>query len=272
MSFFFFYSTKLVPKPISIFRRCSEAQNTDAANRSKIRSTNKAILADECREYMRRLYETNDELLPLLLPVLRYASTNLEYPVDIFFSDVVPVIPSTARPANKLRDQVVEHPQTTVYKNILNANATLRAVIMCMKLDDGTFDDTTVDPNVVSNSRQIYTQSEGDEAYEKMYNAWQELQSMVDQTWDTNMGREKVGIGLKQTIEKKEGIIRMHMMGKRVNYACRTVITPDPYINVDEIGIPDKFAKKLSYPVPVTAWNIADLRQMVMNGPDVHPG
>lgn len=179
---------------------CSEAQNTDVANRSKIRSTNKAILADECREYLRRLYEINEELLPLLLPVLKYASSNLEYPVDVFFTDVVPVIPSTARPANKLRDQVVEHPQTTVYKNILNANSTLRAIIMCMKLDDGTFDDTTIDPNIVSNSRMIYKQSEGDESYEKMYNAWQELQSMVDQTWDTNMGREKTGIGLKQVI------------------------------------------------------------------------
>ena len=29
------------------------------------------------------------------------------------------------------------------------------------------------------------------------------------------------------------------MMGKRVNYACRSVISPDPYMNVNEIGIPE---------------------------------
>lgn len=75
-----------------------------------------------------------------------------------------------------------------------------------------------------------------------------------------------------QTIEQKDGIIRMHMMGKRVNFACRTVITPDPYIDVDEIGIPDVFAKRLSYPVPVTSWNASNLRKLVMNGPDVYPG
>lgn len=241
-------------------------------NRSKIKSTNKAILADECRGYLRRVYEVNKDVLPLLFPVLHFGSTNLECPVDIFFTDVVPVISSVVRPANKLRDQVVEHPQTTVYKNIINANSSLRAIILCMKLNDGTVDDSSLDQNVVLNSRTVYKQAVGAEPYEKMLNAWQELQSMVDQTWDTSMGRERVGIGLKQTIEKKSGVIRMHMMGKRVNFACRTVITPDPYINVDEIGIPDKFARRLSYPVPVTAWNVTDLRQMVMNGPDVHPG
>lgn len=75
-----------------------------------------------------------------------------------------------------------------------------------------------------------------------------------------------------QIIEKKEGIIRMHMLGKRVNHAGRTVITPDPYINVDEIGIPEVFAKQLTYPVPVTEWNVEELRKYVINGPNVHPG
>ena len=41
-----------------------------------------------------------------------------------------------------------------------------------------------------------------------------------------------------QILEKKEGLFRMNMMGKRVDYAARSVISPDPYINMDEIGIP----------------------------------
>jgi DNA-directed RNA polymerase I subunit RPA1 len=40
----------------------------------------------------------------------------------------------------------------------------------------------------------------------------------------------------------------MNMMGKRVNYACRSVISPDPYIAVNEIGIPPYFATRLTYP------------------------
>lgn len=62
------------------------------------------------------------------------------------------------------------------------------------------------------------------------------------------------------------------MMGKRVNYAARSVITPDPNLNVDEIGVPEAFAKSLTYPVPVTTWNVQMLRKMIENGPNVHPG
>ena len=43
----------------------------------------------------------------------------------------------------------------------------------------------------------------------------------------------------QQILEKKEGLFRKHMMGKRVDYACRSVISPDPYLSVDEIGIPE---------------------------------
>jgi DNA-directed RNA polymerase I subunit RPA1 len=61
-------------------------------------------------------------------------------------------------------------------------------------------------------------------------------------------------------------------MGKRVNFACRSVISPDPYIETNEIGIPPVFAKKLTYPEPVTALNVAKLRQCVINGPFIWPG
>lgn len=39
-------------------------------------------------------------------------------------------------------------------------------------------------------------------------------------------------------LEKKDGLFRKHMMGKRVDYAARSVICPDMYINTNEIGIP----------------------------------
>ena len=64
----------------------------------------------------------------------------------------------------------------------------------------------------------------------------------------------------------------MNMMGKRVNFAARTVITPDPNLSIDEIGLPEVFAKKLTYRTPVTPWNVKELMSAVINGPDVHPG
>lgn len=75
-----------------------------------------------------------------------------------------------------------------------------------------------------------------------------------------------------QVLEKKEGIFRKHMMGKRVNYACRSVISPDPYIGTTEIGIPLRFAKELTYPQPVADWNVEVLRELVENGTDIYPG
>ena len=64
----------------------------------------------------------------------------------------------------------------------------------------------------------------------------------------------------------------MHMMGKRVNYAARSVISPDPCINTNQIGVPAVFAQKLTYPQPVTPWNVHELRQCVINGPNTYPG
>jgi DNA-directed RNA polymerase I subunit RPA1 len=108
---------------------------------------------------------------------------------------------------------------------------------------------------------------------EKLNGAWEVLQSDVDALVDSSHLRNlSGGNGLKQIIEKKSGIIRMHMMGKRVNFAARSVITPDPNLNIDEIGIPEAFAKHLTYPVPVTTWNVEELRKMIKNGPTQHPG
>ena len=60
--------------------------------------------------------------------------------------------------------------------------------------------------------------------------------------------------------------------GKRVNYAARSVISPDVNIEPNEIGVPPVFARKLTYPEPVIPANLEKLRQAVINGPDHYPG
>lgn len=62
------------------------------------------------------------------------------------------------------------------------------------------------------------------------------------------------------------------MMGKRVDFACRSVISPDPYVGTNEIGIPLVFAKKLTYPVPVSLSNVEEMRKLVVRGPKNYPG
>ncbi|CAI9265126.1 unnamed protein product [Lactuca saligna] len=73
--------------------------------------------------------------------------------------------------------------------------------------------------------------------------------------------------GICQLLEKKEGIFRQKMMGKRVNYACRSVISPNPYLAVNEIGVPPYF-----FPKRVTPWNVVKLRDSIINDSDIHPG
>ncbi|XP_017866097.1 PREDICTED: DNA-directed RNA polymerase I subunit RPA1 [Drosophila arizonae] len=230
---------------------------------------NKVIFADECRRYLRKIYENYPEFLKLLVPVLNLnsseSSPSEDYsPVDIFFMDTIPVTPPRARPMNVINDMMKGNPQTDIYVNIIENNHVLNVILKFMKGQQDKLNDA---------ARAAYQNMRGASGHEKLYNAWLSLQSSVDVLLDVNMSRDiKSAEGLKQVLEKKEGLIRKHMMGKRVNYAARTVITPDPNIDVDEIGIPDIFARKLSYPVPVTEWNVIELRKMVMNGPDVHPG
>jgi len=61
-------------------------------------------------------------------------------------------------------------------------------------------------------------------------------------------------------------------MGKRVDFSARTVITPDPNLRLDELGVPYKVAQGLTVPESVTAQNIDKLRLLVNNGPSLWPG
>lgn len=56
-------------------------------------------------------------------------------------------------------------------------------------------------------------------------------------------------------------------MGKRVDFSARTVITPDPNLDLDQLGVPLKVAMGLTVPETVTAHNIDILRHLVENGP-----
>ena len=223
------------------------------------------LMPDQSKEYLRKLWENEQEILKVIFPCLSYLV--MENPTDVFFFEVVPVLPPVARPVNRLNGQIIEHPQTQVYRSIIMNCLTLRNIIQAIQ--DG---DTNQLPDV---GKSVYSNTRGNTAIEKLHNSWQDLQANVDHLIDRDMSKTTESAscqGLKQIIEKKQGVIRQNMMGKRVNYAARSVITPDPNLNIDEIGIPEDFATTLTYPVPVTPWNVAELRQLILNGPDVHPG
>lgn len=77
---------------------------------------------------------------------------------------------------------------------------------------------------------------------------------------------------IRARLKGKEGRLRGNLMGKRVDFSARTVITGDPNLSLDEVGVPRSIARTLTYPETVTPYNIQKLHQLVKNGPNEHPG
>jgi DNA-directed RNA polymerase subunit A' len=77
---------------------------------------------------------------------------------------------------------------------------------------------------------------------------------------------------LTQRLKGKEGRFRGSLSGKRVDFSSRTVISPDPNLDLSEVGVPEAVATKLTIPEVVTEWNIERLKKIVINGPSKFPG
>lgn len=225
----------------------------------------KILMPDEIKRYCSAIAEHNEDILKQCFPVLKFS--NVQPITNIFFMEVIPVLPPCVRPCNVLHGELVEHPQTNVYKSILQNAFAARVVLHVLSSSEQQKAVDCLDQL----PRQAYEGVQGKTPPEKLHACWQELQKSVNNLLNCE-GQGAGSQGLKQILEKKTGLIRMHMMGKRVNFAARSVITPDPNVDIDEIGIPDVFAMKLTYPVPVTEWNVDELRKMVINGPNKHPG
>ncbi len=109
---------------------------------------------------------------------------------------------------------------------------------------------------------------------------WELLQYHVTTFFDNNIAqlppaRHRSGQPLKtltERIKSKHGRIRHNLAGKRTNFSARTVISPDPMLELDEVGVPFVIATKLTVPERVTEWNIDYLKKFVKNGPKKYPG
>jgi len=109
---------------------------------------------------------------------------------------------------------------------------------------------------------------------------WDLLQYHVTTFFDNNVAqlppaRHRSGQPLKtitERIKSKEGRIRHNLAGKRTNFSSRTVISPDPMLDLDEVGIPKIIAIKLTVPEIINDWNFEYLKKFVEKGPHKYPG
>lgn len=216
----------------------------------------------EVRWRLAKLFEKEQEILALVYCKQPRQKATKPLDPDMFFLESVLVPPNRFRPEARTGDsQIAEAQQNGLYKLIIRSSAKLASIY-----------------------RQIQEQARGvidprgTRDMASLHEAWTELQEAVNSLIDRNLNPVKGGAavrneeGIKQKLEKKEGLFRKNMMGKRVNYAARSVISPDPNIETNEIGVPPVFARKLTFPEPVTSHNFKDMQQAVINGVEKWPG
>jgi DNA-directed RNA polymerase subunit A' len=109
---------------------------------------------------------------------------------------------------------------------------------------------------------------------------WELLQYHVTTYFDNEVSgippaRHRSGRALRtlaQRLKGKEGRFRSNLSGKRVDFSARTVISPDPNISINDVGVPLEVVKILTIPERVTSWNTEEIKRLVRNGPGKHPG
>jgi DNA-directed RNA polymerase I subunit RPA1 len=180
------------------------------------------------------------------------------------FMQTLLVPPNKLRPPSRLGEMTFEHPQNEQYKAVL---------VACTRLADHFRPRGEMDERAAA-AAAVMDETPGAAAV-RAVRTWLEMQNGVVRllgAGGAGAAGGDGGTGIKQQLERKQGLFRMNMMGKRVNYAARSVISPDPFLAPGEIGVPPFVACKLTFPELVTPHNVEMLRAAVMNGPDAYPG
>ncbi|KAH9816115.1 hypothetical protein DFH28DRAFT_1025843 [Melampsora americana] len=259
-----------------------EAMDLDPSNdpntASKKKQTERMILAEEARAHLRLLFQNESEICNLLYDshgpaMARKDPKSSSATADMFFLDVIAVPPTKFRPAAVMGGQTLEAPQNLLLGSILTQTVKIR------DLNEKLAAVSEKPPNgALAQALLIVQKEQQKKLYSQILEGCIGMQIAVNSLLDSNrnptvMAKGKLPPqGIKQILEKKEGLFRMNMMGKRVNYAARSVISPDINIETNEIGVPPVFAKKLTFPEFVTAHNFDKMHKLVCNGPHIHPG
>lgn len=161
---------------------------------------------------------------------------------DMIFLEKMLIIPNKFRLPSKLDDDVFEHAINTALNKILSLS-----IQLAMYCEGETKIEVNLDTLEAELQNEILNYFEGD-------------------------SRGKSNMSHRAVLEKKEGLFRKNIMGKRVNYSARSVISPDPNLATDEIGVPLIFAMSLTFTESVTEQNQERLEEAVLNGSKVYPG
>jgi DNA-directed RNA polymerase I subunit RPA1 len=140
---------------------------------------------------LREVWNNDRELFGRLFPVLK--TTNCENPTDVFFLDVVPVMPPKFRPMNFSNGILKENGQSLLLKKIIEETYIVRAAVAAFKQDS-----TDQLPKA---AQDMVKSLSGESLLDKMQTAWLALQESVNMIADTSNNREYQGVGFRQVTD-----------------------------------------------------------------------
>lgn len=217
----------------------------------------------------------NKEVVPLLAKTQEILNPLMVY--DLFCK-----IPDEDVPL-LLMDRNFGRPENMIFTRVPVPPANIRpSVISDMKIESTEDDITTRLLDIVSHNIMLGLYKDGSNVL-KFMETWAHLQIVLSQLYNSeisgipasmNMPQQNVkqSRGFIQRLKGKQGRFRGNLSGKRVNFSGRTVISPDPNLRIDQVGVPEHVAKILTYPERVTPFNKQHLQKLILNGMKKHPG
>ncbi len=177
-------------------------------------------------------------------------------------------------------NEMAGRPENLILTDLLVPPVCIRPSVMMEGVSGTNEDDLTVIlQDILRLNAAIQDNIEKGASLKTIVDFWDHLQNRVSEFFNGELpglpATEKRGIpkrALIQRLKGKQGRFRGNLSGKRVEFSGRTVISPDPNLSIEEVGVPQYVAKHLTYPERVTSFNISRLRSMVRNGPDTLPG
>ena len=197
---------------------------------------------------------------------------------------VLPVAPPCVRPSVKKEGQQPrsEDDLTHKYIDIIKCNRMLKQKLHVLAqqqqaMKNGTDGNLNMDGKAVHDGKSTEEQVQ---INSRMVESWRyilqyHVATLIDNECGVNQAQQRSGRPLKairQRLKSKEGRIRGNLMGKRVDFSARTVITPDPLLKLDELGVPLDMCINMTVPERVNPYNLTRLRKMVANGTETYPG
>ncbi|XP_066147818.1 DNA-directed RNA polymerase III subunit RPC1 [Euwallacea fornicatus] len=237
------------------------------------REKDKEKLMEKLEVEFKSAIDTNPDIRSALLNGVSHILT----PIDVL--KIFQRIPESDIPLFAMDPQRAQ-PRDLILTRILVPPVTIRPSVVSDIKDGTNEDDLTMKQSEIIFLNDVIKRYKLCGASVNMYQeGWDHLQLQTALYINSelsgvpmNLMPKKPGRGLVQRLKGKQGRFRGNLSGKRVDFSSRTVISPDPNLEIDQVGVPLQIAKILTFPEKVIRANIGLMRQLIINGPDKWPG